>query len=79
MTVTVSLTQEQEERLRGLCAERGIDSNALLFEIVRKALEKPADSPDPGKRPESSREDGVIRFSGELRALLPEMFWLGVE
>jgi hypothetical protein len=76
MTITLSLTPQQQESLTRLSGACGIDSDTFLLDIVSKAL---ADLNRSGARPAEPVPSGAIRISEELAARLPERFWLGAE
>jgi hypothetical protein len=79
MTVTLSLDMEQEQRVRAVARIRGVDADALLDQVVQRAIN---DIAAPQQRTAgwvSGLHAGRGWISDDFDAPLPDSFWLGDE
>ncbi len=79
MTVLLSLTTEQEQKLTQAAQARGLDADRLLHEVLDTALAQlePASVPTPKRMPDL--HFGQTWVSDDFDAPLPDSFWLGEE
>lgn len=79
MTVLLSLTTEQEQKLTQAAQARGLDADRLLHEVLDTALAQlePAPALTPIRIPDL--HIGQTWVSDDFDAPLPDSFWLGEE
>ena len=74
MTITLSLTMEQEARLHNLATERGVDERTALTEIVDEALGSNDRLIPTRPRVIGLKAAGIIHMSDDFTAPLPDSF-----
>lgn len=79
MTVTLNLTNEEEQRLQEEAQARGLAVSDLLHQVVAEALLKgKTGSPEKPARI-AGLHAGAARIADDFDAPLPDAFWLGDE
>ena len=80
MTLTINLTQDQEDRLRREALNRGIDTDMLALQLLGRALSEI--ELKPTSRPQKrvlGLHAGQTWIADDFDAPLPDSFWLGEE
>ncbi|MGO8670270.1 MAG: hypothetical protein ACLQVD_02720 [Capsulimonadaceae bacterium] len=70
--MTITLDPNQERRLRETAQERGVEPNALLTQIIDRALD---DHPAPRRGTRGHRAMGITWASDDHDSQRPDSFW----
>ena len=79
MTVLLSLTTEQEQKLTQAAQARGLDADLLLHEVLDTALAQLESMPALMPKRMPDLHIGQTWVSDDFDAPLPDSFWLGEE